>query len=317
MRRVILALTLLLLLLPVVNALKLNDYDVAIDIYEDYVHETLTFEFADKESKFDYFVLAPISNLEVKGEKGEINCYVEKQTLGSLIVCDNFEEERLVMDFDAYDLVDKKKTFRIFSYMFALTRPTEYFHLKVKLPFGSVFADEKKLEGTGLMPYKPLGGIQGSDGRKIFIEWELIKPPLGQTIDVELIFEPTVDLSPSIMAVTLGAILLMIGIFFYMTRTQAKTVESVMPVLDRDEKSVVSLLKERGEMTQKEIARELDVSKAKMSRIIMNLEKRGLIIKRESGRTNKIKLKEHLEERKEEPEEEKGENLASKFYRIE
>ncbi len=297
MRKFFLISIFLVVLTPSVFGLRLENYDVLVDIREDVVHETVKLDFTSKETKFDLFVLAPVSNLKVIGDSGKsLSCFVERQTLGDLIVCENFDERGLTMDFDVHGLIEKKKNFRIFSYLYILTRPTENFHLKVKLPVGSVFADEKKLEGTGLKPFKPLGGVQGTDGRRIFIEWELKKPPLGQSLDVQVIFEPSVELSPSIMAITIAAVAIMLGIFFFMSRGKP-TIETVMTILNDDEKKVVNLLMEKGVLTQKQIARECDFSKPKVSRLVTNLEERGIVEKRPVGRTNKVKLKENFEEK--------------------
>ncbi len=314
MRKTAFIVLFLFILVCPVFAVSLENYDVLVDIRDDHVRERRTFEFANVQNKFDLFVFSPVSDLKVEGASGkELDCLVERQTLGDLIVCENFQEKGLTMEFDMHGLVEKRKNFRIFSYMYVLTRPTERFHLKLKLPVGSVFVDEESLQGTGLKPYKPLGGIQGTDGRKIYIEWTLDDPPLGQNLDAQVIFEPSVELSPSVMAITIVAIIVMLGIFFYMSR-RGTDVESVMQVLSKDEKKVVNVLKKQGERTQKQIAREADFSTPKVSRLVSDLEKRGIVEKRSVGRSNKIKLKESFGR---EEERDEKEDMSEKFYKKE
>ncbi len=60
-----------------------------------------------------------------------------------------------------------------------------------------------------------------------------------------------------------------------------------------DEKKIIELLRKsnRRENWQRKIQEELEFSKAKLSRMVRNLESRGLIEKVPIGNTNKIKLK--------------------------
>ena len=85
----------------------------------------------------------------------------------------------------------------------------------------------------------------------------------------------------------LAAILL---ILWRMGRRQK--VQTVLSVLKKDEKMVLEcLIKRKGECKQRQIVRETDFSKAKVSRILMDLEKRGVIKKERRGRTNIVQLK--------------------------
>jgi uncharacterized membrane protein len=64
-----------------------------------------------------------------------------------------------------------------------------------------------------------------------------------------------------------------------------------MPALTEDERNVLQFIISKGKKcTQKEIVKALDLSKAKASRLIQNLEKRNLIKKRKKGRTNIITI---------------------------
>jgi uncharacterized membrane protein len=63
-------------------------------------------------------------------------------------------------------------------------------------------------------------------------------------------------------------------------------------LLDTEKKIIDELKKaNRNELWQKQIQSSTEFSKAKVSRLIRNLEARGLIIKIPFGNTNKIRLK--------------------------
>jgi len=63
-------------------------------------------------------------------------------------------------------------------------------------------------------------------------------------------------------------------------------------LLDTEKKIIEELKKaDRNELWQKQIQNSTGFSKAKLSRLIRNLESRNLIVKIPFGNTNKIKLK--------------------------
>jgi len=64
----------------------------------------------------------------------------------------------------------------------------------------------------------------------------------------------------------------------------------LMDILTEEEKTIVNLIKEYGEITQKEIVEITGMSKPKVSRIVADLESRGIIKKVKIGRINKLAL---------------------------
>ncbi|HIP16409.1 MAG TPA: winged helix-turn-helix transcriptional regulator [Methanothermococcus okinawensis] len=70
-----------------------------------------------------------------------------------------------------------------------------------------------------------------------------------------------------------------------------KTLKNMlMDILTEEEKTIVNLIKEYGEITQKEIVEITGMSKPKVSRIVADLENRGIIKKVKIGRINKLAL---------------------------
>jgi len=65
----------------------------------------------------------------------------------------------------------------------------------------------------------------------------------------------------------------------------------ILRALEGDEKKAVSIMVENGgDILQNELVNSLDFSKAKVSRILMNLERRGIVTKSKYGLTNRISL---------------------------
>ena len=84
---------------------------------------------------------------------------------------------------------------------------------------------------------------------------------------------------------TLGGI----GFFFY--RNIKKPKEVILSVLDDFERKVVEVITNAGgEINQRKVVQETNLSKAKVSRVVKRLQERGLIDVTRLGRTNKLKL---------------------------
>lgn len=75
----------------------------------------------------------------------------------------------------------------------------------------------------------------------------------------------------------------------------AQLIEVVLTALEGDEKKLVREIADHGgEMLQNELVLSLNFSKAKVSRMVTDLEKRGLVVKKQYGLTNKVALADKL-----------------------
>ena len=72
-------------------------------------------------------------------------------------------------------------------------------------------------------------------------------------------------------------------------------IDAVLTALEGDEKKLVKEIADHGgEMLQNELVLSLNFSKAKVSRMLADLEKRGLVVKKQYGLTNKVALADKL-----------------------
>jgi len=58
-----------------------------------------------------------------------------------------------------------------------------------------------------------------------------------------------------------------------------------------EERKVVALLSERGEVTQRDLARELGISRVRAHRLVRELERRGVVTTQPYGRTKIVRLR--------------------------
>ena len=75
----------------------------------------------------------------------------------------------------------------------------------------------------------------------------------------------------------------------------SQLIDAVLTALEGDEKKLVKeIANHDGEMLQNELVLSLNFSKAKVSRMLTDLEKRGLLVKKQYGLTNKVALADKL-----------------------
>lgn len=282
-------LLLVLISSSLVSAVMYRDMNVDISIEEDFVHQKIDIQYSEPVSKSDYFVLANINNVVVYNDNETFDCDVNKYDLGYSIICEDINTTNIVYEFDSYGLVKKQGKINKFYYPFSISSLTDEFNLTIKLPVGSVLPEKSKLEEIGLTQYTPTDAKQSSDGRRIYLEWSFNKPKLGSTIDVSVLFEKNDVSQTGVVLGVIFVVIVMISIFHY---SRKNSYDIIMPVLTRDERKVMEMLlnSDKKEVDQKKIIKEIDASKAKVSRIIKNLEMRGLVEIKRMGRKNKIKL---------------------------
>ncbi len=72
---------------------------------------------------------------------------------------------------------------------------------------------------------------------------------------------------------------------------ESQLIDAVLTALEGDEKKLVKEIADHGgEILQNELVLSLNFSKAKVSRMVSDLEKRGLVAKKQYGLTNKVAL---------------------------
>lgn len=136
----------------------------------------------------------------------------------------------------------------------------------------------------------PVAFSSFSDGQTISIVWNFSNVAKGDVFAFFVSLEDKKNTPNYVWIYIIIAIALIICIFIARYFFKRKDIGKYL--LD-DEKKVIKLLKEADgkSLWQKNIQSTINFSKAKVSRMIRNLESRGLIEKIPIGNTNKIRLK--------------------------
>lgn len=153
------------------------------------------------------------------------------------------------------------------------------FIIKLNLDYGVVARTQEIFPGN----YKTV-----TDGQTISLMWIYSNVSKGQDFAFFVALEDKNKSSYNWIYFII-IILLILGGLFIFKYMKNKSNENYL--LD-DEKKVIRLLKkaDKKELWQKNIQISLGISKAKLSRLIRNLESRGLIKKISFGNANKIRL---------------------------
>ena len=237
-----------------------------------------------------YLVLARVEDVDVKVGDIPIECTAERLDIGTVLECPAADGSLIVYSFKTPDIIRRIGEFQNFAYTFRISNPMDFFALKISLPLGGVLADPAKLEGTGLAPFRPSFGREGSNGRLILVSWELPAPRVGDVIDASVLYEQLAreEVPASILTVAALAILVAGGLgWLWYSRNRP---ERLLPALGDRERPVMELIIKHKTVDQRDIVRAMNWPKAKVSRAIRVLADRGLIEALPKGRTKEVRL---------------------------
>jgi len=287
-----LAISAFLLVLPAAHA-SLQSWNIDISLNDDKTSDwVVSYHYSENVQKSDLFLLSGVTLFNVTADNQSVDCTASRG-IGTSIVCSGINASDVVYNVRTFPIVSSLQDLRLFSSRISVTQLTDNFMLRIRLPLGTGLAEDSKLNGTGLNVAEPQGAQQTSDGRYIFVDWQFQKPALGNTYDFTVVYEPSVpqepqqDLTP-LFVTSVAVIAFLVVLVFFLRRTR---IQDVLPVLTEPERRVMEIVLRDKTADQRKIVKETDFSKPKVSRIIHDLEKRGLIEKRLKGRTNIISFK--------------------------
>ncbi|MFB6144118.1 MAG: helix-turn-helix transcriptional regulator [Candidatus Nanohaloarchaea archaeon] len=265
--------------------------NVTVDLRDSSVHVQMHVEELTS-SSFSYITTYQVSDVEgwIAGKR--TGCEVQDLQLGSEITCDTQQKSNFSVElqFESSGLVTERTGFSTFSYRHSVFRPTDRFNLKVILPAGKGILRPGNTTTSVVVPGEYSTGTVG--GRNIYVKWSL-KPQLGEMLSFQASYE-TLSRSKGYRGIIAGAvgaaILLILGYLGWIRYTR-QPLESVYGEVDEDEKAVLELLKDNdSQMLQKDIVKQSDYSKAKISGLVKGLVEKGVLEKEKEGRSNRLKV---------------------------
>ncbi len=291
-KRVLLLIFCFLLVLPLARA-RVVEYELTIEIEGgDVARWRASLSYDTPIERSSYFIISRIGEVQVTADSTQLTCEVRKEVIGTSILCKDLHTKEITYEFLAYDVLDMVGGIRRFTYSLPITTIVDRLEIVVKLPRGAEIVSKERLEKLGLVPITPENATITSDGKRIVVKWTFLSPPLGTDIDISIFYE---ELSDAMRLITVGVVLASIVAVFVLALSfrEREKARQLMRILTPQERAIVELLSKspRRQLDQKTIARRLDLSKSKTSRLIRSLAERGVVEVERRGRNNRIKLK--------------------------
>jgi uncharacterized membrane protein len=309
-------LAVVLLVLPLVHSQEVVEYDAQLIIKEAYsflnkpgqVQEKVTMVFSNTQNtplkEVSYPFSAELGNLRISDALGELNFSTSVRS-GKTYVTVTFREplgpaqnQTVIYEYTPIKTIQRREgnSFILTSAQSILAN-VKNFKLVVFLPEGYVLSAE------GMVPESK--DIL-SDGRSVILIWEITEPiPAELKGDFKVVvFYERLGWYPNIYQV-MALLFVIFGVVFYAYRRKKTRIEeaekekevySKIDILKEDEQSILRIIIENNGIDQREVIRLTGFSKAKVSKILAELEKRGAIRKEQHGRRNKLFLTEKIKE---------------------
>ncbi|MBI2545417.1 MAG: winged helix-turn-helix transcriptional regulator [Candidatus Aenigmarchaeota archaeon] len=249
----------------------------------------LTINFVNPETEFQMTVLGAVKNVNASTNSGPVACTTTGGA-ASIINCKmSLTPDRRTFDlsFETQDFAKNLGDRNLFTIDLSLGQDISAASATVKLPEGYALAN------TSLIPAaSPTPSNIVSDGRRIIINWNFQNIKADQSFRVQTLYEPIENNIPTnIISIIVTLVLVIVGGAFFYFRRSKQPKEVILSVLDDFEKRIVEVITAAGgEINQRRVVQETNLSKAKVSRVIKRLQERGLIEVIHLGRTNKLKL---------------------------
>lgn len=292
MRKIFLAVA-VFLLISTASATTISDEDVVIDLQNDKITADIHVELLTS-SAFSYTTTGNVEtvNATIDGEK--VECQTSNLALGSEIECPTEKKRNFTvkLEYQSQGLISKQDGVNVFRYRHPVYRPTESYSLEVMLPAGTALLDR---ENASQQVISPQNYETSSNGRRISVNWDL-NPELGETLSFFTLYqdfstEEQSSINYTVIAQILGVLfILTLGTAVFLRHKRSDLSETYEDMSD-DQKEVLKLIEDNeGEYLQKDLVKELDYSKAKISGVVSDLVDEGVLKKTKEGRSNKLSI---------------------------
>ncbi len=315
---VLIALLFTILLYPVAG--QRVSYEITITLSENQAHEAVkitlnntgTFPFED----FSYLLPADATGIKVYDSAGSLSPDIA--TGDAIVITSNFRsplqpgtEETLTIEFDTFELVSIVEGEHIFSALFSPPGGSSQLGLRISLPRGMGLPNP--ISSGARTDIAPLPDQTISDGTTTTFVWN-VDP--ADELAVFIRYSPLIQSSTTLPAAVTTTftpvpqkedskiywlfVPLFIAIFligYYRFRGGGDGLENKTEFMKDDERIIIDLVRENAGIVQKRLGDHTGFSKAKVSKIISELERRKIVRVERVGRRNKLFLSEEFKKK--------------------
>jgi uncharacterized membrane protein len=270
--------------------------NVSIDLEKEITIINTTFKFTEDVKEVYFPIQAVVYDIQTKGG----TCTFESKL--QAIKCKPpspfmVGQIKIETSFKAKNLIKRQNNISFFSFDIPILLQTDNVYVSVKLPRDMLLTEEV------LLPLSPSGSTLTIEGRRVSISWKFENKKPGDIIPLRIYYEytrgfPGIDIKLIITNIRWIIFLLIITIIvvammFYRRMKESKKL--VLSVLNEDERLIMNLIAaSKGKIDQRKLVSLSGFSKAKVSRLVHDLQKRGLLKIERVGRRNRITLKKFI-----------------------
>ncbi|MBI2085622.1 MAG: hypothetical protein HYT71_03875 [Candidatus Aenigmarchaeota archaeon] len=252
--------------------------DISVDLSADSsARQIIKFYFAEPvaDKSINYTLSEPAKNIEVYGDD-------KKLTYTTIAEGDDYNLQLfpdspvsvLLISYTVDDIVFHSGPVNYFFTDFFFGDTLLEVNSELKLPAGYEIYQNS---------YRPADGAIISDGKRIILEWN--ETNVNGSISFSVKYANTDN---GFVIWLFVSIILAVAFVFIYSISKKKTAEAFLKGFREDEKKTIAYLQGKKVGLQSDLQAEFGFSRAKSTRIVYELEKKGLLRKQRHGRTNKL-----------------------------
>ncbi|MBI4177131.1 MAG: hypothetical protein HY516_02090 [Candidatus Aenigmarchaeota archaeon] len=252
--------------------------DISFDVGSDNsVKQTTRFYFSSPvtDGSINYTLNEPVKNIVVYGGNKQLDSKLdgEGDNYNLQIFLDG-PVETLLITYSASGIVFHSGSVNHLFTQFSFEKEIPIVNSQLKLPTGyEVYQNS----------YNPADGTITSDGKSIILAWN------ESNVSGSILFSVKyVNPDKGFIFLVAFAFLATGIVAFLYFHFRKKTAEAFLKGFREDEKKTILYLRGKQTALQRDLQAEFGFSRAKSTRIIYELEKKGLVRKQRHGRTNKL-----------------------------
>lgn len=257
---------------------SINNIDVVFDINPDNsVMQSTKFYFSNflTEKTINYTLADRVTNVKISDDNETLAYNITQAADGyDMQITLKKPTRTLQIDYVSTKLVFKSDSISQFFTEFSFEGQIPKMNVSTKLPAGqSIYRNS----------YQPRDASIASDGNRIILIWEVQNVNEPVSFSVKFSNPENGEAVLYLIAIALAGSAAAVYIHF-----RKKNKEVFLSGFREDEKKTVEYLRTRKTALQRDLQDEFGFSRAKATRIVMHLEKKGLVKKQKYGRTNKL-----------------------------
>lgn len=295
---------LLILFSDLVSGFTFNIYDVETILYLDHAHTKayLVIQNGANETTegFTYFVNAPIYNVNVSSRGAELDFQVRGNTEIEIEYGFSLGPQEITIatiEYDTHGFTTRYEDRSRYAITYSFDNNVSRFSVMFKLLAG-LKQCETKSGGPSSPSLFPEPNLMYTDGANIYYRWEWENLTINDKRTFWIDFEPATTVTQNGPGFSTGLFIgllfgILLGFLFrqFLPLLRTKLIRIPRTILDSSEKRVLDIVRELGgEAYQTEVVKRSGLSKAKISKVLKELEKRGVIEREDLGKYKKIKL---------------------------